>query len=195
MLNCYAMKTFPKHKFFLKAKYGIFVGAFFGLFFCMTVEIAAQEEPPAIMKVENRNWKLHSYGVRNRWFMDVYQCALYLDDENQNLESVLDLKHPVAIRIKILISELPDQVPDAWREAIKPEISDKLYSRFKKQIFKLEQGDQLTFTYLPGQSTVFFINNEKKFSDPGPDLMLALLEQWLGPQPVSEELKIELMKN
>lgn len=164
------------------------------IFFCMTVEISAHEKPPAVMKAENRNWKLHSYGVRNRWFMDVYQCAMYLDNGNQNLESVLDLKHPVAIRIKILISELPNQVPDAWREAIKPEISDKLYSRFKKQIFKLEQGDQLTFTYLPGQSTGFFINNEKKFSDPGPDLMRALLEQWLGPQPVSEELKVALIR-
>ena len=66
--------------------------------------------------------------------MDVYQCAIYLDRESTNSELLLKLKHPVAVRIKILISELLDQVPDTWREAIKPKISLKLSSRFKKQI-------------------------------------------------------------
>jgi hypothetical protein len=45
--------------------------------------------------------------------MDVYQCAIYLDRESTNSELTLKLKHFVAVRIKILISELPDQVPDA----------------------------------------------------------------------------------
>ena len=105
--------------------------------------------------------------------MDVYQCAIYLDRESTNSELLLELKHPVAVRIKILISELPDQVPDAWREAIKPEISHKLYSRFKKQNC--------------------YIKNEIKFSDPGSGLMQALLEQWLGPHPVSKDLKATLI--
>ena len=105
--------------------------------------------------------------------MDVYQCAIYLDRESTNSELTLKLKHFVAVRIKILISELPDQVPDAWREAIKPEISHKLYSRFVKQIC--------------------YINNEIKFSNPGSGLMQALLEQWLELHPVSEDLKAALI--
>ena len=105
--------------------------------------------------------------------MDVYQCAIYLYQKITNSELLLEFKHPVAVRIKILISELPDQVPDAWREAIKPEISHKLYSRFKKKIC--------------------YINNEIKFSDPGSGLMQALLEQWLGAHPVSKDLKATLI--
>ena len=77
---------------------------------------------------------MYPHGVRARLFMDVYQCAIYLYQKITNSELLLEFKHPVAVRIKILISELLDQVPDTWREAIKPKISLKLSSRFKKQI-------------------------------------------------------------
>lgn len=179
----------------MQIKYRILIGIIiFGLV-CVFTNTSAQENAPTHIKISETDWQLYSYGTRNRFFVDVYQCAIYLNRKITNPDLIMSLKHPVAIRIKILISEIPDQVPDAWREAIKPEISDKLYSRFKKQIFKLKQGDLLGFTFFPGKSTNFYINNKKMFSDPGSDLILALLEQWIGPHPVSEDLKIALMKN
>jgi hypothetical protein len=38
-----------------------------------------------------------------------------------------------------------------------------------------------------------YIKNEIKFPDSGSGLMQALLEQWLGPHPVSEDLKAALI--
>jgi len=126
--------------------------------------------------------------------MDVYQCAIYLDKEVENLKTILELNRPVVIRVKILTSELPDKVPGPWKETIKPEVSDKIYSRFKKQFFKLTTGDILIFSFLPEQSTILYLNGEKKFSDPGSGLMQALLEQWIGSDPVSEDLKLALVE-
>ncbi len=177
----------------LKNKYCFLVGIFLFVVFLVVADGFTQENSPANISIEGRNWELYSSGVRTRMFLDVYQCAIYLDQEEKNLDSDLDLKHPIAIRIQILISELPEQVPDPWRESIKPEISDQLYSRFKKEIFKLTQRDLLIFTFLPGGPTKFYINNEKKFSDPGSGLMHSLLEQWIGPFPVSEDLKTALL--
>ncbi len=178
----------------MRSNYRLLIGIIIFGFMCVAANTSAQEEPPSSIRIEEIDWQLYSHGVRIRYFMDVYQCAIYMDKSGENLHSILELKRPVAIRIKILISELPDQVPDAWKEAIQPEISDKLYRRFKKRIFKLEQGDTLTFTFLPRQSTNFYINDDKKFSDPGSSLMLALLEQWIGPIPISEDLKMALLK-
>ncbi|QPJ64193.1 MAG: hypothetical protein G3M78_01775 [Candidatus Nitrohelix vancouverensis] len=180
-------------KGFLKNAFGFFAGCFFLVFFLLPDEGLARENPPASISIEDANWDLHSSGVRSRMFMDLYQCSIYLQHDEADLVSILELQRPVAVRIRVLIAELPDQVPDPWREAIQPEISDKLYHRFKKQFFKLGQDDLLTFTYQPGGSTVFYINGEKKFSDSGPELMRSMLEQWIGPIPISEDLKMALL--
>jgi hypothetical protein len=110
-------------KITFKSNYELFIGFFFCMFFCALVDISAQQKPPTNIRIEYKNWYLHSHRVGARLFMDVYQCAISLDRESTNSELLLDLKHPLAVRIKILISEIPDQIPDAWREAIKPEIS------------------------------------------------------------------------
>ncbi len=157
---------------------------------------SAQENPPETIHIGGRDWSLFSSGVRSYAFFDVYQCALYMDSrQGGDLDSIQALSHPVGIRIEVLTSEMPEEVPDPWKEAIRPELSDKLYNRFKKKFFKLNQGDVLFFSYLPDQATVFYLNAEKKFSDPGPGLFEALLEQWIGAKPVSEDLKAALLKN
>ena len=156
-------------------------------------EISAQEAPPSTINIDEKSLVLYSSGIRDYFFVDLYECAVYLDGKEKNLDSILNLTIPVAIRLKILTSELPDQVPDPWRETIKPEVSDKIYSRFKKQYIKLSEGDIILFNYFPGESTVFYLNGKKMFVDPGSSLMEALLDQWLGPSPVSEDLKASLI--
>ncbi len=167
----------------------------FGLPVLSAGALSAQENPPETVRIEGRDWSLFSYGVRNYAFFDVYQCALYLDSGQEGeVGSIQNLDRPMGIRIEVLTSEMPGEVPDPWENAIRPEVSDKLYSRFKKQFFKLDKGDVLFFTYLPEQATEFYLNGEKKFSDPGPALFEALLGQWIGADPVSEDLKTSLMK-
>lgn len=184
--------NFRQH-YFLTRKSGFFTGTLLFILFQISTGVLAQENPPANINIEDRKWLLYSSGTRTHIFYDLYHCALYLEKRETNIDSIPDLTRPVAVRIQILASETPDQVPDPWKEAIKPEVSDKVYSRFRKQFFKLIEGDILIFTYIPGQPTTFFLNGEKKFADPGSGLMESLLEQWIGHNPVSEDLKAALL--
>jgi hypothetical protein len=128
----------------------------------------------------------------------VYRCTLY-QPEKQNLTldklaaSIEALESPLAIRIEILTSMLPDKMPEAWRETIKSEVTGKAFRRFRKGFADLDEGDILLFVYLPGEATHLFLNDKLVFKDPGPGLMQGLLEQWIGSQPISEELKQALL--
>ncbi len=185
---------FLKNKLFYPSKILFVTGILVFNLFQFVLLASAEDIPPSNIEIQGSNWKLYSHGVRNFAFMDLYQCALYRMQKEKILDSVLDLKSPIAIRIQILTSNLPDNVPSAWKEAIKPEVTDKTYNRFKKQYLKIEEGDILIFTFLPSQSTNLYLNGKKELVDPGPGLMQALLDQWVGLNPISEDLKVALIK-
>ncbi len=156
---------------------------------------SANASPPPDLKLDNHPWIHYSSGIRSYNFFDVYQCALYIPDKDIPISSLnlTKLEYPVAIRVEILTSMLPDKMPDIWRKTIKPEIIDKAFRRFQKGFLNLNERDVLLFVYLPGEATSLFLNGRLLFKDPGPELMEALLEQWVGSHPVSEDLKRVLL--
>jgi len=149
--------------------------------------------PPPDLKLNNLTWTHHSSGIRSYYFVDAYQCALYLHNKDKPIAPIRNLEYPVAIRIKILTSMLPGKMPEVWRETIESEVTGKAFRRFQKGFFNLDEGDVLLFMYLPGEATSLFLNDKLLFKDPGPGLMRALLEQWIGSHPVSEDLKQALI--
>ena len=160
---------------------------------------SANASPPSSLNSTSLTWALHSSGVRSYNFIDVYQCALYFPaNEKPNQEkltaSAKDLKSPVAIRIEISTSMLPDKMPDVWRETIESEVTGKAFLHFRKGFARLDEGDVLLFLYLPGEGTRLLLNDKPVFKDPGPGLMQSLLEQWVGSNPISEDLKQALIK-
>ncbi|GJL77165.1 MAG: hypothetical protein NPINA01_01540 [Nitrospinaceae bacterium] len=154
----------------------------------------ASASPPPELKLNNLKWTHFSSGIRSYEFVDVYQCALYLPNRVRPIASINNLKFPVLIRIEILTSMLPDKMPDVWRETIESEVTGKAFRRFKKGFSNLDEGDVLLFMYLPGKATSLFLNDKFLFKDPGAGLMEALLEQWIGSHPVSEDLKEALLQ-
>ncbi len=198
-LNSLCVFSAPSKRFLkeaiLTSAYFIRIMTIMSLFLGGFEIASANASPPPDLKLDNRPWIHFSSGIRSHYFVDVYQCALYLPDEGKSISSLnlLKLEYPVALRIEILTSELPDKMPDVWRETIKPEIIDKAFRRFQKGFMNLDGGDVLLFMYLPGEATRLFLNGKLLFKDPGPGLMEALLEQWLGSNPVSEDLKQALL--
>ena len=157
--------------------------------------LPANASPPPNLKLDNLPWIHYSTGIRSYRFVDVYQCTLYLPDKDEPISSLdlLKLEYPVAIRIEILTSMLPDKMPEVWRETIESEVTGKAFRRFQKGFLNLDEGDVLLFMYLPGETTSLFLNDKLLFKDPGPGLMQALLEQWIGSHPISEDLKQALI--
>ena len=160
---------------------------------------SANANPPADFRIDNQTWTHHSSGIRSYNFVDVYQCVLYLPKKNKPtnkklIESVENLDFPVAIRIKILTSMLPDKMPEDWRQTIESEVTGKAFHRFQKGFSSLDEGDILLFLFSPGEGTRLLLNDKLMFKDPGPGLMQGLLEQWMGSHPISEDLKQALIE-
>lgn len=149
---------------------------------------------PSDLKLRDITWTHHSSGVRSYNLIDVYRCTLYFPknekpDQGKLAASVKKLVSPVAIHIEILTSLLPDKMPEVWRETIESEVTGKAFRRFQKGFAGLDEGDVLLFSYLPEKDTQLLLNGKPVFKDPGPGLMQGLLEQWMGSNPISEDLK------
>jgi len=133
---------------------------------------------------------LNGHGEREIMWMSVYRCALYLGRMITEPEKIVQSSDvPKVLKILILTDNAPAEMPDQWRKTLESELTDCLFQRMKKRYGKASAGDELKFAYLPGQGTSFYFNGKKVFNDPGYGLMEALLDQWLGPEPVSGNLK------
>ena len=159
----------------------------------LAITSANASPPPLEFKLNNLTWTHHSSGIRSYIFVDVYQCSLYLHYKDKPIASTITLEYPIAIRIEILTSMLPDKMSEAWRETVVSEVTAKAFRRFQKGFLNLDEGDVLLFLYLPGEATSLFLNDKLLFKDPGPGLMQDLLEQWIGSHPISEDLKQALI--
>ena len=154
---------------------------------------------PTKLKLKQQAWILRSAGIRPHHFIDVYQCGIYLPEKSsltisKLVQSIEAINFPIAIRIEILTSMLPDKMPEPWRETLESEITGKAFRRFQKGFAKLDKGDTLIFVYIPKEGTLLFLNGKRVFKDPGRRLMQGLLEQWIGAHAISQELKQALIK-
>ena len=118
-------------------------------------------------------WVPHSSGIRTYNLIDVYQCTLYVHSKNKPskhelISAVNNLKFPVALRIKVLTSMLPDKMPETWRETIESEVTGKAFHKFQKGFSRLDEGDILLFVYIPEEETRLRLNGRLVFKDPGP---------------------------
>ena len=54
-------------------------------------------------------------------------------------------------------------------------------------------GDRYSLTYVPGKGTVLALNGEPKGTVEGADFASAIFSIWLGPEPISESFKKQIM--
>lgn len=133
---------------------------------------------------------LNGHGEREIMWMSVYRCALYLGRTITEPEKIVQSSDvPKVLKILVLTDNAPAEMPDQWRKTLDSELTERLFRRMKRGYAKASAGDELKFAYLPGQGTSFYLNGTQVFNDPGYGLMEALLDQWLGPEPVSGNLK------
>lgn len=159
-------------------------------------QVAADERPlsfPRQLQVLGERLVLNGYGERERWMMDVYGCALYLPEKSASLDYILSPDTPSAIRIVVNYNP-PSDPPDRWESTFRQELSRELLGRMMGVYDDLEAGDVVMFAYAPGHGTKALLNGRRLFTDRGHGLMAALLDQWLGPRPVSKNLRRLLLQ-
>lgn len=144
---------------------------------------------------------LNGLGIRYKFFFKIYIAALYLSKKSQQPATIVTDPGPKRIVMHFLYDDVPARkLVDAWNEGFANNLSatqfEKLkprIERFNAQFESVTTGDVVTLDYMPGEGTLVTIKGHRKTVIPGADFNAALLDIWLGKDPVDEELKEALL--
>lgn len=154
---------------------------------------------PATASVADKELTLNGAGMRKeKAFFKAYVVALYLEQPTSDARSAITSDQEKYIVLSMLRAVSREQFVEALETAIVRNSSGAMpilrgrLDLLQKALPPLEKGDVLTFTYLPGSGTVLR-GRGREMTISGKDFADALLSSWLGPVPVGEELKRQLL--
>lgn len=152
---------------------------------------------PLELKAGDQSLILNGAGLRKKFVIKVYACALYLTERNNSAESILDSDAPMAIRMQFIRGGIePKTLVESWNESFSHTAAgqmDALSERIAafNACFTEEtaEGDKWDMVYLPGRGVEVELNGQTKATIPGLDFKKALFAIWLGDSPPSKDLK------
>ena len=141
--------------------------------------------------------KLNGAGIRTKFFMDIYIGALYLTQPASQAKSVLNDPGPKRVLMHFLYKEVSrEKLVDGWNDGFRANTPDAGFLKLKDRIDKfnammqtVKAGEEIVIDFLADKTTVVTIKGEKKGTIIGSDFQSALLNIWLGNEPVTEKLK------
>lgn len=153
----------------------------------------AQSWFPEFLHIAGSDLIRNGVGVRSVFFTDVYQCALYLPQKQEDAMDIIEFKGPMILRVEAKTSAL-DSIPESWRRTLREEVTDQTFKGFQSLFRDLQDGDRIQIAYLPARGTRVELNGEQLFMTPYRGALRSFLEQWLGDNPVSASLKDDLLE-
>ena len=145
---------------------------------------------------------LNGAGVREKFFMDMYACALYMNKNTHDANEVINNDDFAAIKIHIISSLITSKkMTDAVEEGFKNSTGGKT-KPIRKEIdaFKLvfskdeiQKEDVYDIIYVPGKGTIIFKNGKIQPIIKGLTFKKALFGIWLCNKPADKNLKEDLL--
>jgi hypothetical protein len=132
---------------------------------------------------------LNGIALRKKAVFKVYVAGLYLPEKSSDAEAILGADTPRCMVMQFLRSVSAGKLCDAWNEDLEantPDASPGVRSEFGTLcawMEDVEEGDQLSFTYLPGGGTTVRVREKSKGTLSGKDFADALFRSWIGPRP------------
>jgi len=156
---------------------------------------------PDSMTVEHTTLVLNGMGIREATVLNVhvYVAGLYLEQRSHDPAEILDSKESKLLMLHFVRNVGKDDITDAWNEGFKKNTGGQLKT-LRERIDKLngwmsdvKDGQELVFTFLPGQKgVVVTVKGTKMGTIEGDDFARALLSIWLGDPP-NKDLKQGLL--
>jgi hypothetical protein len=176
--------------------------------FCCAVALSAAAVPeravsgvrmPEVVSVAGRDLRLNGMGMRKMHiFFEVYVVGLYLEKPTNDARAAITTDEAKRIVLVVLRDVSREQFVQAVEKGIMrnsgpamPTLRARL-DRLEKALPALQKGNVLEFTYLPGAGTLVR-GQGREMTIPGKDFADALFSVWLGPKPISEALKRQLL--
>jgi len=164
------------------------------------VEVGGKNLPDTIT-VGNDTLVLNGAGVREKWFMDIYACGLYLKNKSSDANQIMSADEPMVIRM-VVISGLMTQekMVTALNEGFEKSTGGNI-DAFRDKIDKYIAGhageivadNVIEYQYIPGEGISVFRNGEKRTTINGLDFKKAVMGIWLCDEPAQESLKEKML--
>ena len=146
---------------------------------------------------------LNGAGLREKFFIDIYIGALYLQAKTPDARAILSDDGPASVHMHFLYSEISKKkITDGWIDGLDANLSNSelqaiqpQLDAFNKLFTVLKEGDVLRIDYSPAKGTEVRINGEWRGAVAGNDFFRALLKIWIGPKPISKSLKQDMLGN
>ena len=158
---------------------------------------------PETLSIPNSETQLvlNGAGVREKFFLDIYVGALYLEKPMRDPATILADTGPAGILMHFTYSKVErEKIIDGWTEGLAENLTAERMSVIKPRLEKFNKlfrtvvkGDVIRIDYLPESGTQVRINDEWRGSVEGNDFFRDLLRIWLGSHPVSKSLKRDML--
>lgn len=157
---------------------------------------------PNVVKVGNEYLKINGGGVREKMFISLYVCALYLPTKSSNAEEIIKEDGVMGVKIKIVSGMVDNEnfekaLRDGFNKAtnnniepIKERMEIMMSEGLKDDI---KTGDVYDLIYEPSKGCTLIKNNISLVTVKGLDFKKALFAIWLGNQPANENLKNKML--
>jgi hypothetical protein len=179
-----------------------------GLLICSmpayAIEIEGIEIPETVSSADSKTTlMLNGAGLREKFFIDIYIGALYLQAKTPDARAILSDDGPASVHMYILHSEISKKkITDGWINGLDANLSNSELQAIQPQLDAfnnlftvMTKGDVIRIEYTPEKGTEVRINNEWRGAVEGNDFFRALLKIWIGSQPVSKSLKQDMLGN
>jgi hypothetical protein len=174
---------------------------------CATITILSRVEAAEIeginfddrYTVADTSLRLRGTGLlRVMVFAKIYVAALYLPEDYPSKQALSDV--PKRLEVEYLRSIAGKDFGLATNKKISENVDPQTFKRLQPRLDyhnslyqDVQAGDRYALTYIPGKGTELTLNGEPKGTIEGADFAAALFSIWLGPQPISESLKKDLL--
>ena len=154
---------------------------------------------PDTVQAGSTSLQLNGMGLRTKFMVKVYVAGLYLPQKSSDANVVLKADTPKQIVMHFVRDVTKNQLTDGFSEsfhnntpdaekALKPDI-ERLFAA----LGPVKDGQEITFTYLPGKGTSVQLAGKEALTIEGPGFAEMLFSVWLGPKPPNPGLKKGLL--
>ena len=155
----------------------------------------------ATIRAGGKELHLMGMGLRKKLWFKVYIASFYLQNPTEDAAQAVSTDQVKRVEMHMLRDLERGKIVEAVQAGFEknsgpqmPQLQTRL-DQFLKAIPDLRAGESITITYIPGQGTVVKAAASDEITVAGKDFADALFSVWLGPQPVDDELKNEMLRN
>ena len=147
------------------------------------------------IKLAENNLVLNGGGLREKYFIDLYVGALFLQQKSKDASKILNADAPMAIQLKLVSNSVTrekfvESVREGFNNASHGKATKDQISKFINSFTSaFKKGDKINFEYLPNKGVTVEKNGTQLGVIEGLEFKKALFSIWLGNVPADVNLK------